>query len=605
MTEREAGRSGRQDLVLVLVVFLVAAAARALYLVQISTIPLFEHPSFDSKKYLDWAARLAGGDWVGDGVFFQAPLYPYFLGVLEALFGRDLGIVRGVQAGLGAVGCAALALAGRTLFGRAAGWITGIAAALYAPAVFHDGLIQKTSLDFVLISVLLLLLARAMVLRGRWALPAAGFVLGWLCLTRENALLWAPILAGLPWIAFPEASRTVRVRGSLLAVAGLLAVLLPVGLRNLLVGGEFALTTSQFGANFYIGNHEGADGTYQPMQGGWGNAELEQEDIRRLAERAVGHELTPGGVSSYWSEQAFAWIRAHPLDWLLLLGRKWMLVWNAREMEDADDYYLYAEWSPWLRALGILGRFGLLAPLAVLGLVLHARRWRELSVLVLLILATAAGVALFYVFGRYRFSMVPFLLVLAGAGVDGGWRAFRSGEFARIVPGLGAALLAALLVHLPLIDRPTPSAAGINNLANAFEAAGDEARARETYETALERQPGDAMIRYNLARILAKQGELAAAEEHLRGAIAAEPTFAEAHNNLGGVLGRQGRPDEALAEFRRAVELEPELFDAHMNVAVNLARRGRKDEAREHVRRALEIRPGDPAATRMLASLGD
>ena len=63
-------------------------------------------------------------------------------------------------------------------------------------------------------------------------------------------------------------------------------------------------------------------------------------------------------------------MRAQPADWLTLLARKWMLVWNAREIEDADDYYLVREHSSLLRVLGSVWHFGTLVPLAAFGLVL-------------------------------------------------------------------------------------------------------------------------------------------------------------------------------------------------------------------------------------------
>ena len=42
-------------------------------------------------------------------------------------------------------------------------------------------------------------------------------------------------------------------------------VLLPVGWRNYHVGRAFLVTTAQMGPNFYIGNHRGAGGGYEPM----------------------------------------------------------------------------------------------------------------------------------------------------------------------------------------------------------------------------------------------------------------------------------------------------------------------------------------------------
>src|SRR5207244_12835752 len=47
---------------------------------------------------------------------------------------------------------------------------------------------------------------------------------------------------------------------------GVALLLLPVVVRNSVVGGGFYLTTSQFGPNFFIGNHAGANGTYQSLR---------------------------------------------------------------------------------------------------------------------------------------------------------------------------------------------------------------------------------------------------------------------------------------------------------------------------------------------------
>src|SRR5262249_9426731 len=149
--------------------------------------------------------------------------------------------VRAVQAVLSAVSCVLLAAAGNTLWGRR-GMLAGLALAVYAPAIFLDSLVDKTCLVTLLTTGLL-----ALVVSARWA--AAGAVLGLLTLTRENAIvLAAPILL---WILVgPQASR----RGAAAFGAACLLVLVPVGIRNYAVGGEFHLTTSQFGPNFYIGN---------------------------------------------------------------------------------------------------------------------------------------------------------------------------------------------------------------------------------------------------------------------------------------------------------------------------------------------------------------
>ena len=63
-------------------------AVRIVYVLQIDASPLFAHPVVDAKTYTEHAARLAAGNWLGlgDGPFWQPPLYPYFLGVIRTFF---------------------------------------------------------------------------------------------------------------------------------------------------------------------------------------------------------------------------------------------------------------------------------------------------------------------------------------------------------------------------------------------------------------------------------------------------------------------------------------------------------------------------------------
>ena len=221
------------------------------------------------------------------------------------------------------------------------------------------------------------------------------------------------------WIAlqFRSEYAAARLRWGALFLAGLFLILLPVGLRNFTVGGEFKLTTSQFGPNLFIGNNPAADGTYGSVRKLIGEAQLEGSDAKRLAERATGRNLSAGEVSDYWLGKSLDYIWSYPVDWLSLMGKKWLMVWNVREVEDSDDFYIYRQWSWLLNSLGCLGNFGVLAPLAAAGLWLTRAQRRRLWLLYAMILTLAASVALFYVFGRYRYPLVPMLALFAGAGL--------------------------------------------------------------------------------------------------------------------------------------------------------------------------------------------
>ncbi|MBI2871247.1 MAG: glycosyltransferase family 39 protein, partial [Candidatus Omnitrophica bacterium] len=172
-----------------------AFAMRLVYLFQIESIPLFYHLPGDPRTYDAWAQRIAAGDGLGDEVFYQTPLYPCFLALLQIVLGRDLWSIRVAQILLGAVSCGLLFRAGKSLLSRGAGIAAGLILSLYAPAIFFDGLIDKPVLDLFLVALLLVFLA-GVLKNPHWAKwIGQGVVLGLLGLSRENALLVAPVVA--------------------------------------------------------------------------------------------------------------------------------------------------------------------------------------------------------------------------------------------------------------------------------------------------------------------------------------------------------------------------------------------------------------------------
>src|SRR6188508_866347 len=73
-----------------LAIFALALAIRLIHIWQIRKTPFFDLLMGDARGYDEWAQRIAAGDWIGSDIFYQAPLYPYFLGTLYAAFGHSL-----------------------------------------------------------------------------------------------------------------------------------------------------------------------------------------------------------------------------------------------------------------------------------------------------------------------------------------------------------------------------------------------------------------------------------------------------------------------------------------------------------------------------------
>jgi tetratricopeptide (TPR) repeat protein len=613
----------------------VALGIRLLHVWQIHRAPFFTVLMGDSRGYDEWARQIAGGDWIGHDVFYQAPLYPYFLGVLYSLIGRSLLAVRLVQACIGAASCVLLGLAARRLFAARVGLVAGLALAVYAPAIFFDALIQKSVLDVFFICVSLWLVAAVVAGRSRprtWL--ALGLAMGGLSLTRENALVFIAVIIG--WALVRAVPWRDRMRTAALFVAGLAIVLLPVAVRNQVVGGQFFITTSQFGPNFYIGNNARADGTYASLREGHGSPEYERQDATDLAQAALGRALTPAEVSGYWTDQAMAFIDAHPGAWLKLMARKVALLWNADEMLDTESQATHAEWSLPLRLTGYVGHFGVLVPLAVFGVIATWGERRRLAVVYALLLAYAASVALFYVFARYRFPLVPFLVLFAAAGGVSAAAFVRRASGRRRAEVLAAIAATVVFVNWPMLSTATMQAVTENNLGAALQEDGrlQDAIAHYQRATAYERDyspafnnmctalratgrvddaiaafkraiaitPGYGDAHYNLANALMAQGRTDEAVKEFRAAAQAQPGSADVHNNFGIALSESGHPEEAVAEFQAALRLDPDSSVARSNLGKLLAAHGSPEAALEQLRRAVELAPDDPAARYDLAS---
>ena len=143
-------------------IFVLALVIRVIHIFQIRPASFFPLLMGDAQSYHTWAQELAAGDWVGTEVFYQAPLYPYFLGLVYTVFGEGPLVVRMSQAVLGGLACVLLAYAGWRLFSRTAGIVAGVMLACYAPAIFFDSLVQKSVLDAVLLCLTLALLSPLM-----------------------------------------------------------------------------------------------------------------------------------------------------------------------------------------------------------------------------------------------------------------------------------------------------------------------------------------------------------------------------------------------------------------------------------------------------------
>ncbi|MEN8161573.1 MAG: tetratricopeptide repeat protein [Myxococcota bacterium] len=601
-------------------IFVLALAVRLAHLWQLRASPFLEVMLGDSATYDAWARTLAAGNWLGDEVFFQAPLYPYFLGTLYATLGDAQLLVRGVQCVLSALACALVAQAGALLFSRGAGIAAGLLLATYAPSIFLDALLQKSVLDLAFVALTLWLAARLSRAPG-WGLALAlGTSIGGLALARENALILAGVL-GLWLLALPGAETRRRLALATVFTAGIGAVLAPIALRNWWIGGELHLTTSQFGANLYIGNHSGAPGGYEPLVPGHG-VEHERQDIQELAEQALGRSLTAGEVSDYWTGRVIEYVRSEPGDFARLMGRKLALLVSTIELVDTEDQYATADYSWVLRTAGIWGHFGVLLPLATLGVFVTWPRRRTLWWLHAAIAAYASTLLIFYVVTRYRYPLVPFLALFAGAGIVGAAAWARARPRREVFAALAVVSVLAILSNgLSAMPKDRMRAVTHANLGSWFREHGQLERAVGHYERAFSLDPALDDLAHQLAGTWLEQGRVGLAIGLYERTLATRQDDAGLHRGLARALRAGGRPEPARRHLQRAITLEPaarearaELAQLELEAAERRLAAGDRAAALAHYRAAAAAQPANPAplwgaawlvATQPRTALGD
>ena len=119
----------------------------------------------------------------------------------------------------------------------------------------------------------------------------------------------------------------------------MLAVLLAVGVRNRVQAGEWVMTMSSSGANFYLSNHRGAEADARnPPAFLRNDPRFLEADFRAEAERLSGRKLNASQTSRFWFDRTLGEIAAAPLPAAWRFLRRLGIAWGAYEI--ANNYEL-------------------------------------------------------------------------------------------------------------------------------------------------------------------------------------------------------------------------------------------------------------------------
>jgi 4-amino-4-deoxy-L-arabinose transferase-like glycosyltransferase len=423
------------------VIVAAAFAVKALVLMQLWDHPLLQpRGELDTAYYVALGQKLAAeGPLAPIGAFFVSPLYVYFLAAIFAASGTLIA-AQVVQIALGAAAVGLLFATTRHWFGERAALVAAALAILTGIFAFNEVLILQSALDPFLVASVLYALTRTTTRVGAASYAAAGVALALLALNRPNALVFVVAVAAA--VALRDGRRALVLVAALIAVLGLNAA------RNYAASGDLVLIASHGGLNFYIGNHDRADGTYTPVPGVTPSIAGQAGDSQRVAESMAGRSLSPGEVSNFFTARAIDWIRDNPGDAARLTLRKIAILLNRVDVPLNYSYAYFAQdASPILRVLAV-GPW-LLLPLGMIGLF-----WPSLRVTregywiwAMFVPLYAGAVVLFFVTDRYRMPLLVPLCATAGAALLRLVDLVRTRRFAALMgPAAAAAILGVVTV---------------------------------------------------------------------------------------------------------------------------------------------------------------
>jgi len=432
-------------IVAILIAFTVCLRLAHLALVAPTPLVSFHREFVDSDMWFfdQWVQRIVAGDWVGRErfhplaawqlaaasaekwlewygsapTFYKAPFYAYLLAILSLLKAPVVSVFV-LQAAAAGLSAWLLFRIARGMFGEAAGLFAVALFALYGPDIHFTTVMLRG--PWIVLSTLLVT-DRLLAFAGRPSTARAGLA----GLSVAAAIVVNEAMTPLALLAPLAFLSAGAARGRLLKscagfAAGALAGLLPVVIRNLMVGAppfQIAVTGSVVLAVFNSASSDPLLFSARP------------ENFAPV--------MDLGGASLLETLLACARSFSTLSDWAGFYALKAAGLVAPFENPDNVNFYYAALVNPWL---GLLPAYGVLLPLALVGSLLAwpARRASWLcwvpSPLVLL-----AAMLLTLPLSRYRAVWAIHLMPFAGLALSLGLAWARERRFARL-SGLAAAL---------------------------------------------------------------------------------------------------------------------------------------------------------------------
>src|SRR5438132_3578453 len=454
-------------------IFVAVFLLRIVVLTRLTGSPFLLPMRGDMHFYDDWAQRILHGQLPDQLAYYGLPLYAYLLALIYKLGGYGPFLPGLLQAGLDAGTAVILYKIGVRIFseptqlvdstkkdnspplrknGELIGTIAAVGWIFFAPAQAYTVILMPTVWFVFAFWLLVWLVVRTSSAPAPVACFSYGLFIGFAAMGVATILFLVPLVLAAVFLK-PAASTNTnpflsRLTAALLVFCGTGLGTSPCWIHNYFVAHDPVLLSAHSGVNFWIGNNPAATGYPRFPPGLHSGQEAMLADSIKAAEKAVGQPLKRSRVSAFWSAKASNYIHFHFRDWLKLLATKFNNFWNAFQYDDLSMISALSEH----RVIWPVLRFGLVAALAIPGLILAVRQFPLSRWVIAAIGLQMMSLLSVFVTERYRLAAVPGLLLFAAFGIVYFWQASISPNYWRVCVYALLLVLATWFVSTPKRD---------------------------------------------------------------------------------------------------------------------------------------------------------
>ena len=545
---------------------MLACCIRLIYFYQFQGNPFFGHlpELWDQTLYHKGAQALVEGDpfaLAPGEPNQQSPFYQYFGGLIYFFSGVELTSAWIVQLILGVVSTFLVYVIAKRYISQGSAFIAAVMFTLYGGNWFYECTLYRASLVTLLILSVCLLLLRFAERPSIGLLIGSALSLSFLTQARTNLILFVPFALVYLWRkVFSRRDMGRKWLAGYLVIFFLASLPLLIWVKQ--IHGNWGPYDQTGGENFYLANSP--DYSVRSV--------VHDNEYRNLLESERLGTLPA-------LQLILKDIAERPLDVTKVYLKKVYYYFNDYEVPTTHNYYLSSELSSVLKWGSI--PFGVIATLGISGFFWSWKYWKRLTLLHAFFLGNLLAYLPFFMFSRYRLSMVPFLCIFSAFTLQMIYQRFKENDLRALssviisVFALGWFVKTAPLPEgkIRILDYINLSSAYLNN-----NKSDDDDRAYNYLERSWELSrslPADLrntkMIRRALSHFYFRKADFSlnkgdAVREAfaLRRAIAFNFPSSPLHARYSSNLIKKGEPKKALLEALIALTITPNSFDLNL-----------------------------------------